>query len=113
MYSRVGCGYCIHFYKNAPARHVTWLIWLIWLIWVEGLLAKQGGNIFRVGVFLDFVRRSGTTRTPHGGASYVRGAKRNRIDPHRGEIERLETRTGGCGGYRWIARAPRTPPGAA
>ena len=30
------------------------------------VIFKKGGNIFRVGVFLDFVRRSGTTRAPHG-----------------------------------------------
>ena len=38
----------------------------------------------RVGIFFDFVIL--TTRTPHGGASYVRRAKRNRIDPHRVEL---------------------------
>ena len=32
-------------------------------------------------------------RTPHGGASYVRRAERNRIDRHGGGIERLATRT--------------------
>ena len=42
-------------------------------------IPKKSGNIFRVGIFLDFVWL--TTRTPHGGASYVRGARRNRIDP--------------------------------
>ena len=43
--------------------------------------------------FLDFVWRSGTTRTegPHG--AYVRRARRNRIDRHGGKIERLATRT--------------------
>ena len=47
------------------------------------LLTTKSGNVFRVGIFLGFGRRSGTTRTegPHGGASYVRGAKRNRIGP--------------------------------
>ena len=54
-----------------------------------GLLAKKSGKIFRVGIFLDFVWL--TTRTPHG--AYVRSARRNRIDRHRGGIERLETRT--------------------
>ena len=41
---------------------------------------KWSGNIFRVGIFLDFVRRSGTTRAegPHG--AHVRRAERNRID---------------------------------
>ena len=34
---------------------------------------KKSGNIFRVGIFLDFVWL--TTRTPHGGASYVRRAR--------------------------------------
>ena len=51
-------------------------------------LAKKSGNIFRVGLFLDFVWL--TTRTPHG--AYVRRARRNRIDPHGGEIERLAGR---------------------
>ena len=55
------------------------------------LPAEKSGNIFRVGIFLDFVRRSGTTRTPRG--AYVRRAKRNRIVRHRGEIERLTART--------------------
>ena len=49
---------------------------------------KRGGNIFRVGIFLDFVWL--TTRTPY--VAYARRAKRNRIDRHRGEIERLATR---------------------
>ena len=49
-----------------------------------GLRTETGGNVFRVGIFLGFVRRSGTTRTegPHG--AHVRRAKRNRIGPHRG-----------------------------
>ena len=34
----------------------------------NNLLTQQSGNIFRVGIFLDFVRRA--TRTPHG--AYVR-----------------------------------------
>ena len=42
---------------------------------------QKGGNVFRVGICLDFVkkRRSGATRAegPHG--AHVRGAKRNRI----------------------------------
>ena len=50
-------------------------------------ITTTSGNIVRVGVFLDFVWL--TTRTPHGGASYVRGARRNRIDRHGGVIERL------------------------
>ena len=52
-------------------------------------IMKKSGNVFRVGVFLDFVWL--TTRTPHG--AYVRGARRNRIDPHGGGIERLATGT--------------------
>ena len=43
------------------------------------LRKEKSGNIFRVGIFLDFVRLN--ARTPHGGASYLRGAKRNRLDP--------------------------------
>ena len=46
---------------------------------------KKSGKIFRVGISLDFVRRSGTARTegPHGGASYVRRAQRNQFDHSR------------------------------
>ena len=42
--------------------------------------SRKVGRSFRVGMCLDFVRRSGTTRAegPHG--AHVRGAKRNRID---------------------------------
>ena len=40
-----------------------------------------------MGISLDFVRV--TTRTPHGGESYVRRARRNRFDRHGGETERL------------------------
>ena len=61
--------------------------------WGRSPAHETEGNVFRVGIFLDFVWRPGTTCTPHGGASYVRGAKRNRIDPHRGDVERLVTRT--------------------
>ena len=53
------------------------------------MLTKKGGTIFRVGIFLDFVRLA--TRTPHG--AYVRRAKYNPIDRDWGEIERLTTRT--------------------
>ena len=63
-----------------------------------GLLAEEkSDSIFHVGIFLDFVRRSGTTRTMHTphGACTPRRAKRNGIDPHRGGVERLEARTGG------------------
>ena len=52
-----------------------------------GPFTKKSGNIFRVGIFLDFVRL--TTRTMHPHGVYVRGAKRNRVDRHRGVIERL------------------------
>ena len=51
----------------------------------ERTLTKKSGKIFRVGIFLDFVWL--TTRTPHG--AYVRRGRRNRIDRHGGEIERL------------------------
>ena len=52
---------------------------------------KKSGHTFRVGIFLDFVRV--TTRTMHPHEAYVRGATRNRIDPHGGGIERLAART--------------------
>ena len=55
------------------------------------LRAKKSGKNFRVGIFLDFVWL--TTRTMHPHGAYVRRARRNRIDPHGGEIERLVTRT--------------------
>ena len=74
------------------------------------LLTKKSGDTFRVGIFLDFVGRSGTARTegPHGGASYVRGAKRNRIDPHWGGIERLATRASErqMPTWRWVQAHP-------
>ena len=53
------------------------------------LCTKKSGKMFRVGIFLEFVWL--TTRTPHG--AYVRRARRNRIDRHWGEIERLAART--------------------
>ena len=51
-------------------------------------LSKAGegsGNVFREGIFLDFVRQSGTTRAegPHVDPQHVRRAKRNRIDHSR------------------------------
>ena len=48
---------------------------------------KKSGNIFRVGIFLDFVWLTTSTEGPHG--AYVRGARRSRIDRHRGGIEWL------------------------
>ena len=39
---------------------------------------KQSGNVFRVGVFLDFVWLTTRTRTMHPRGAYVRGARRNR-----------------------------------
>ena len=68
-----------------------------WHVTHTYLLTK--GTIFRVGLFLDFVWL--TTRTPHG--AYVRGARRNRIDPRGGGIERIGTRT--RGGGRWRCRS--------
>ena len=71
-----------------PVRHFRHLLWRRPLP-APALLAKKSGKIFRVGIFLDFVWL--TTRAPHG--AYVRRARRNRIDPHGGGIERLATRT--------------------
>ena len=45
---------------------------------------KKSGSVCRVGIFLDFVRRSGTTTCAPWGA-HVRRAKRNRVD-HRSPI---------------------------
>ena len=55
------------------------------------LITKKSRNLFRVGIFLDFVWL--TTRTMHPHGAYVWGARRNRIERHRGGIERLATRT--------------------
>ena len=41
------------------------------------VITEMSGNIFRLGIFLDFVWL--TTRTPHG--AYVRRARRNRLTP--------------------------------
>ena len=57
--------------------------------------------MFRVGIFLDFVWL--TTRTPHG--AYVRRARRNRIDRHGGEIERLALQ-GNCAAACRAIHAP-------
>ena len=43
--------------------------------------------MFTVGIFLDFVWFTTRTEGPHG--AYARRARRNRIDLHRGEAERL------------------------
>ena len=70
------------------------------------LITEKSGNVFRVGIFLDFVRQSGTTRAegPHG--AYVRRATRSRVDPHRGEVERPTTHTI-CGSNRSPLRTRR------
>jgi len=54
---------------------------------------KKSGNVFRVGIFLDFVWLTTRTMHPHVGPQHVRGARRNRIVPHGGGIERLAART--------------------
>jgi len=64
---------------------------------VDGTLTKKSGKLFWVGIFLDFVWL--TTRTPHG--AYARGARRNRIDRHGGEIERLALQASA-----WASTAP-------
>ena len=43
-------------------------------------VSKKSGNVFRVGIFLDFVRQPGTTCAGGPHRAHVRGAKRNRID---------------------------------
>ena len=46
-----------------------------WAIWVDipyAAITKKSGSIFRAGIFLDFVRRSGTTRGPRVGLWGVR-----------------------------------------
>ena len=66
---------------------------LVPIVSLSGLVTKQTGSISRVGIFLDFVWLTTRTMHPHGGASYVRGARRTRIDRHEGGIERLGGRT--------------------
>jgi hypothetical protein len=44
------------------------------------VIAKKSGHLFRVGLFLDFVRRPGTTRAEGPHRAHVRGARRNRTD---------------------------------
>ena len=73
------------------------------------LTTKRCGDVFWVGVSLGFVWLTTRTTHPHGACvrgarhgAYARGARRNRIDPHRGEIERLTTRTPGSS--CWEAR---------
>ena len=65
---------------------------------------QERGDIFRVGVFLDFVWPTTRTEGPHGGASYARGAKRTRIDPHRGWVVRLAARTWNCASLTTVGR---------
>ena len=52
---------------------------------MASITTKKSGDLFRVNVFLGFVRRSGTTRAegPHVGPQHARGAKRNRVDHSR------------------------------
>ena len=55
----------------------------------EALLAKNSGNVLRVGILLDFVRlatRALNTRVSHG--VHVRRTKRKRIGRHSRVIER-------------------------
>ena len=59
-----------------------------------GLLTGKSDDVFRVGIFLEFVWL--TTRTMHPHGAYVRGAKLNRINRRRGGIGRLVTRTRGA-----------------
>ena len=43
---------------------------------------KKTGDLFRVGIFLGFVRLTTRTMHPRVGPRYVRGAKRNRLSCH-------------------------------
>ena len=63
-------------------------------------VTKKSGNIFRVGIFLDFVWLTIRTMHPHGAS--VRRARRNRIDPHGGEIERLAAGSTVAGPAWWL-----------
>ena len=80
----------------------------------RGLLAKKSGNVFRVGIFLDFA--SSSTRAPHVCVcgAYVQMSGGNRIDLNGGEVERLGTRTfdrngelAGDGDRDGLAKRPR------
>ena len=100
---RHAAGFQRHHHPAGHARHVPPCVpWVrrsrerFHHVQLQRTLTKKSGKLFRVGIFLDFDRL--TTRTPHG--AYVRGARRNRIDPHGGEIERLPT----------DPVRPRTPP---
>ena len=57
----------------------------------RGKDTEKSGDVFRVGIF--WMSLGSPHVRPMGGASYVRRAKRNRIGPHWGEIERLAART--------------------
>ena len=46
------------------------------------IASEKGRGVVRAAMFLDYVRRSGTTRAPHVCPQRVRGAKRNRTDGH-------------------------------
>ena len=67
-------------------------------------VSKKSGDVFRVGIFLDFVRL--TTHTPHG--AHVRRAKRNRIDPRSRTSHRSPSGTA-----RWSEGSCRTARSAA
>ena len=75
-------------------RSYFWPLHTCWVGLPAGrqLITEQASNIFRVGIFLDFVWL--TTRTMHPHGACARRARRNRIEPHWGEIVRLGTRTG-------------------
>ena len=54
-----------------------------WIMWFrDSVKAWRRGKYFQVGILLDFVRLTTRAEGPHGAASHVRGAKRNRIDRH-------------------------------
>ena len=78
---------CFFFVRRRHRHHQVPQVDQVYGVHDHGTLTKKSGNIFRVGIFLDFVWL--TTRTMHPHGAYVRRARRNRIDRHGGVIERL------------------------
>ena len=82
------------------------------LLLEPGLIAEKCGNIFRVGIFLDFVWRSGTTRTPHVGSPHVRPMGRTRGEPNEIELTPIGVKLNGSRRVHCAASAPSTRPAA-
>ena len=66
------------------------------------LLTKKSGNLSRVGIFLDFVRRSGTTRTMHPHVAYVRCGEPDKIEMTPVGVELNGSRIHGAYQRGWV-----------